>query len=246
VIRVRGYEIKTTTRISHLTSRISYLVSRTMKNQLIAEFIGTYFLYLIIGMCVTPPGSAAFTPIAVGVGLAALVYSCGHLSKAHFNPATTVAYFCAGTHPRSTFLPYIVVIFAGAIAAALTIGVLNPEGLAKVSAIEINTPRVIVAEFAFTFALMWVILNVAIAKGTKGNPFYGLAIGAIVAAGAYAVGNITFAAFNPAVTLSLCFNGFIPWSAFLLYAIVQVFAATVAGYLFRSMKITNPEELPTT
>ncbi|MGJ8650401.1 MAG: hypothetical protein ACSHX4_08580 [Opitutaceae bacterium] len=42
------------------------------------------------------------------------------------------------------------------------------------------------------------------------------------------------------------FNGFIPWSAFLLYAIVQVIAATVAGYLFRSMKITNPEELPTT
>lgn len=144
-----------------------------MKNKLIAEFIGTYFLYLIIGMCITPPGSAELTPLAVGVGLAALVYSCGHLSKAHFNPATTVTYLCAGTHSAKAFLPFVVVILLGAVSAALTISVLNPTGLAEVTAIEINTTRVIVAELAFTFALMWVILNVAIAKGTVGNGFYG-------------------------------------------------------------------------
>jgi aquaporin Z len=215
-----------------------------MKNQLIAEFIGTYFLYLMIGMCVVAPGAAAFTPLAVGVGLAALVYSCGHISKAHFNPATTVAYFCAGTHPIKAFLPYIAVILGGAITAALTISILNPEGLALVKPIQVDTTKVIVAEFAFTFALMWVILNVAIAEGTKSNQFYGLAIGAIVAAGAYAVGPISFAAFNPAVTLSLCLNGFIPWTAFGLYLGTQVIAATAAGLIFRSMEITNPEELP--
>ena len=215
-----------------------------MKNKLIAEFIGTYFLYLTIGMCVTPPGAVALTPLAVGVGLAAMVYSCGHISKAHFNPATTVAYFCAGTHPAKAFLPFVAVIIAGAVSASLTISVLNPEGLTQVTAIKIDSLRVIVAEFAFTFALMWVILNVAIAKGTQGNGFYGLAIGAIVAAGAYAVGPISFAAFNPAVTLALCINGFIPWSALALYIIVQVIAAAVAGLLFRSMKITTPDELP--
>jgi aquaporin Z len=217
-----------------------------MRNKLIAEFIGTYFLYLIIGMCVTPPGTAALTPLAVGVGLAAMVYSCGHISKAHFNPATTVAYFCAGTHSRKAFLPFVAVIFAGAVCAAYTVTVLNPEGLAQVTAIEINTLRMIVAEFVFTFALMWVILNVAIAKGTVGNGFYGLAIGAIVAAGAYAVGPISFAAFNPAVTLALCMNGFIPWNALGLYIIVQIIAAASAGLLFRSMDITEPSELPET
>ncbi|HAV14009.1 MAG TPA: porin [Opitutae bacterium] len=215
-----------------------------MKNKLIAEFIGTYFLYLIIGMCVTPTGAGAFTPLAVGIGLAALVYSCGHISKAHFNPATTVAYLTAGTHPKKEFLPYVMVILAGAIAAALSMLLLNPKGLADVNAIEIHLPRVLFAEFVFTFALMWVILNVAIALGTKGNPFYGIAIGAIVTGGAYAVGPISFAAFNPAVTLALCMNGFIPWSAFIVYAVVQCAAAASAGYLFRSMKITNPEEFP--
>jgi aquaporin Z len=177
------------------------------------------------------------------VGLVALVYSCGHISKAHFNPATTVAYFCAGTHSLKAFLPYVIVIVAGAVCAALTVAVLNPEGLSQVTAIEIDTLRMVVAEIAFTFALMWVILNVAIAKDTQGNGYYGIAIGAIVAAGAYAVGPISFAAFNPAVTLALCINGFIPWSALALYVIVQVTAAAAAGLLFRSMKITAPDEM---
>lgn len=167
-----------------------------MKNKLIAEFIGTYFLYLVIGMCVTPPGTGELTPIAVGLCLTALVYACGHISKAHFNPATSVTYFCAGTHSLKDVVPYLISILIGALLAAFTIGVLNPEGSTQVTVIEIDVVRVLVAEFTFTFALMWVILNVAIAKGTAGNQFYGLPIGFIVAAGAYVVGPISFAAFN--------------------------------------------------
>ena len=215
-----------------------------MKNKLIAEFIGTFFLYLIIGLCVTPPGAGALTPLAVAIGLAALVYSCGHISKAHFNPATTITYFCAGTHSAKAFLPFVAVIFAGALAAAVTVPILYPEGLQDVKPIEINMLRVGVAEFLFTFGLMWVILNVAIAESTKGNGFYGIAIGAIVGAGAYAVGPISFAAFNPAVTVALCINGFLPWSALPLFWGTQIAAAAAAGLLFRSMKITNPEEYP--
>ena len=215
-----------------------------MKNKLIAEFIGTFFLYLIIGLCVTPPGAGALTPLAVAIGLAALVYSCGHISKAHFNPATTITYFCAGTHSAKAFLPFVAVIFAGALAAAVTVPILYPEGLQGVKPIEINMLRVGVAEFLFTFGLMWVILNVAIAESTKGNGFYGIAIGAIVGAGAYAVGPISFAAFNPAVTVALCINGFLPWSALPLFWGTQIAAAAAAGLLFRSIKITNPEEYP--
>lgn len=213
-----------------------------MRNKLIAEFIGTYFLYLIIGLCITPPETGALTPLAVGLGLTALVYACGHISKAHFNPATTITFFCAGTHSRRAFLPYIVTILIGAILAAFSVYLMKPAGLAQVSAIEIDTPKIILAEFTFTFALMWVILNVAVARGTAGNPFYGLAIGFIVAAGAYAVGPISFAAFNPAVTLALCINGFMPWSALGLYILTQTAAAATAGLLFRSMGITHPDE----
>ena len=215
-----------------------------MRNQLIAEFIGSCFLYLIIGLCVTPPGAATLTPLAVAIGLAALVYSCGHISKAHFNPATTLAYLCAGTHPLRSVAPYVMVILAGVVSAAGLIPCIVPTGLEQVESIHIDWLRVALAEFLFTFALMWVILNVAIAKNTAGNGFYGIAIGAIVGAGAYAVGPISFAAFNPAVTLGLCINGFLPWSALPLYTLVQCLAAVAAGLLFRSMRITNPAELP--
>lgn len=216
-----------------------------MKNKLIAEFIGTYFLYLLIAACITPPGAGALTPLAVAIGLAALVYSCGHISKAHFNPATTVTYFCAGTHPAKAVLPYLTVIFAAAVAAASTLPLLYADGMHAIAPIELDLGRMLIAEFLFTFALMWVILNVAIAKGTNGNGFYGLAIGAIVGAGAYAVGSISFAAFNPAVTLALCLNGFLPWGALLPYLIAQATAAALAGFLFRIMDITHPEEIPT-
>lgn len=214
-----------------------------MKNKLIAEFIGTYFLYLIIGLCVSSLKGAELVPVAVALGLAALVYACGHISKAHFNPATTLAYFCAGTLSAKAFLPYVVVICLGAVSAAMTVPLLYPEGLSAIPVLEPNVQRVLLAEFLFTFALMWVILNVAIARGTSDNGFYGLAIGAIVGAGAYAVGPISFAAFNPAVTLALCINGFLPWDVLLLYILVQCASAASAGILFKSMQITRKEEL---
>ena len=215
-----------------------------MKNKLIAEFLGTYFLYLIIGICLTPPGAGDMSPLAVAVGLTALVYSCGHISKAHFNPATTVAYLCAGTHRLKDVIAYMLVIIVGAITAALTIPILNSEGMRQIQPAAVQQPAMWISEALFTFALMWVILNVAIAKGTKNNQFYGIAIGFIVGAGAYAVGPISYAAFKPAVALALCINGFLPWNVFPAYLIVQVLAAAAAGLLFKSMQITNSEEFP--
>ena len=212
-----------------------------MKNILIAEGIGTYFLALIIGLYALPPGAGDFTPLAVAIGLAALVYACGHISKAHFNPATTLTYFSAGDLPAKAVLPYLAVIFLSAAAAAYTLPFLYPEALTNLEAIAIQTEKVLLAEFLFTFILMWVILNVAIAHKNIGNGFYGIAIGAIVGAGAYAVGPISFAAFNPAITLFLCLTGFIPWSAFPLYCIVQAIAATTAGLLFRHMQLAEPK-----
>jgi aquaporin Z len=212
-----------------------------MKNILIAEVIGTYFLALIIGLCALPPGAGDFTPLAVTIGLAALVYSCGHISKAHFNPATTISYFSAGDLPGKAVLPYMAAIFFSATLAAWTLPLLYPEAQAELTPIELQTGKILLAEFLFTFILMWVILNVAIAHKNIDNGFYGVAIGAIVGAGAYAVGPISFAAFNPAITLFLCIAGFIPWSVFPLYCIVQALAAAAAGLLFRAMQLASEE-----
>ena len=55
----------------------------------------------------------------------------------------------------------------------------------------------LLVEFLFTFALCYVVLNVANAKRTSGNSFYGLAMGFTVLIGAFAVGGVSGGAFNP-------------------------------------------------
>ncbi len=67
------------------------------------------------------------------------------------------------------------------------------------------------AEFLFTFALVYVVLNVAAVDATKGNSYFGPAIGFTVLAGAFAVGQVSGAAFNPAVAIGASIRGMLPW-----------------------------------
>ncbi|MEO1086861.1 MAG: aquaporin, partial [Acidobacteriota bacterium] len=89
------------------------------------------------------------------------------------------------------------------------------------------------AETLFTFALVWVILNVAAAYGTAGNPFYGAAIATVVVAGAYAVGPISGAVFNPAVGVALCLMGIVDWSFLWLYLAAPLLGALLAAVVFK-------------
>ena len=84
------------------------------------------------------------------------------------------------------------------------------------------------AEFLFTFALVFVVLNAATAEGTSGNSFYGLAIGMTVMTGAFAVGNISGGAFNPAVAVGITMMGVVGWDHIWIYLVAN-FAAGVAG-----------------
>lgn len=93
-------------------------------------------------------------------------------------------------------------------------------------------PSVIV-EFLFTFALAWVILHVATAKGTAGNSFYGLAIAMTVVAGAVAVGGVSGGAFNPAVGLGLFMMGLESHKQVAVYLVSDFAGAATAALAFR-------------
>jgi aquaporin Z len=54
-------------------------------------------------------------------------------------------------------------------------------------------------EALYTFALCLVVLNVATIQKTKGNSFYGLAIGFTIVVAAFAGGPLSGGAFNPGV-----------------------------------------------
>ena len=74
-----------------------------------------------------------------------------------------------------------------------------------------SIPAKLLVEFLFTFALVYVVLNSATAKGTAGNSFYGLAIGFTVVVGAFAVGPVSGGAFNPAVAVGVATAGIAEW-----------------------------------
>jgi len=163
----------------------------------VTEAIGTFFLVLTIGMVSTAGSDAA--PLAIGAALMVMVYMGGHVSGAHYNPAVTIAVHLRGALEKSEVLPYIAAQLVGAVLASVTVLVLTGATFGPAPGAGAGVGQVLLAEAIVTFALALVVLNVATAPATKGNSYYGLAIGLTVLAGAYAVGPVSGGAFNPAV-----------------------------------------------
>ncbi len=92
--------------------------------------------------------------------------------------------------------------------------------------------KALLAEFLFTFALCYVVLNTATAKETEGNSYFGLAIGITVLAGAYAVGAVSGGAFNPAVALGISIMKLSQWANIWIYLVAGAAAAAAAALVF--------------
>jgi len=202
-------------------------------NKYIAEFIGTFFLVLTIGCAVMAGSTGVIPPLAIGAGLMVMIYAGGHISGAHFNPAVTLAVFLRGRCPAKDVVPYMVAQVLGSLSAAAVASFLRPDFVA--TAIHADFPRVAAAEFFYTFALAYVVLNVATAKGTQGNSYFGLAIGFTVLVGAFAVGDISGGAFNPAVAAGAAALGFITWANVWVHLAADFAGAALAAVTFRAM-----------
>src|SRR5262249_52517871 len=171
------------------------------------EFVGTFFLVLTIGCTGIAAGPGVIAPLAIGSVLMVMIYAGGHLSGAHYNPAVTLGVCLRGRCSMGDMLPYMVsqVVGAGAAAAA---GMFFKAGAAVAQGfVAKSTMAAFGGEFFFTFALVYVVLNVATAKATQGNSYFGLAIGFTVLAGAFAVGDVSGGAFNPAVAIGVWIMG---------------------------------------
>lgn len=213
-----------------------------MPRKLVMEFIGTFFLIFTIGMVVIEPGAGAMAPIAIGSVLMVMIFAGGHISGAHYNPAVSLAVMLRGKATGMEMVFYWVSQLIAAAAAALVVGALT-EG-ASVVAIVPPIGQALLAEFLFTFALAFVILNVATTRGTEGNSYYGLAIGFTVTAGAYAVGGISGAAFNPAVAVALVVMGLLDTVSIWIYLVATFLGGATAAIVFNVLDLGNDK--PTT
>lgn len=199
--------------------------------KLIVEAIGTFFLVFTVGTAVA--SGSPLAPLAIGGVLMVMIFAGGHISGAHFNPAVTVAVLVRGRIAAGEAVGYIAAQIAGAVLAALaTIAVLGErfgDAFSPADALPAG-----IAELLFTFALAWVVINVATAGGTAGNSFYGLAIGFTVVAGAIAVGGVSGGVFNPAVLVGGLVTNLFDVST-LWYVVVQLVAGALAGAIFRAV-----------
>jgi aquaporin Z len=202
------------------------------------EFIGTFFLVFTVGMAVATAGGLA--GLAIGGVLMVMVFAGGHVSGGHYNPAVSAAVFLRGKLTANECGFYVVTqVLAGLVAAAV-VSILGytPKSAAPVA----GEGKMLIVEFLFTFALAYVVLNVATAKDTEGNSFYGLAIGFTVAAGILAVGPISGGAFNPAVAIGATVMGLFSWSHIWVYLVANFAGGAAAAYAFL---LTQPGDEPT-
>jgi len=200
----------------------------------ITEFIGSFFLVFVAVL--------TNNPLAIGAVLMVMVFAGGHISGAHYNPAVTLAVLVRGKISPPHAVVYIVVQFIAAVIAAV---------LAKWFLGELNTPatmdlsnrvlKAFCAELIGTFALAYVVLNVATSKGTTGNSFYGLAIGFTVFTMATTFGSISGGAFNPAVAVGATIANAFALKNIWLYLVACSGAGLCAGWVFN---LVNPEDRP--
>jgi aquaporin Z len=210
-----------------------------MKKYLV-ELIGTFFLVFTIGNVVIAPGAGPLAPIAIGSALMVMIYAGGHISGGHYNPAVTLAVFLRGKCPASDVPGYMASQIVGAVLAAVIVLFLkgNPP---DIKPMDIPVAPALVAELLGTFALAWVVLNVATAKGTAGNSNYGLAIGFTVLAMAFAVGGISGGAFNPAVAIGVTVMHVVKGSDLWIHLIADFAGGALAAYAYKALV---PPDLP--
>jgi aquaporin Z len=201
------------------------------------EAIGTFFLVFTVGTAV---GSGSpLAPLGIGAVLMVMVYAGGHLSGGHYNPAVTLAVLVRGRiRLRDAAAYWLVQLGAGLLAALVVRDILDPVQLTRHATMTLSGHAMVAAfvvEMLFSFALCYVVLNVATSKSHPDNSFYGLAIGFTVVAGAVAVGAISGAAFNPAVTLGAAVMDMFAWPTLWVYLVAQVLAGIAAGVTFLVM-----------
>jgi len=207
-----------------------------MRNYLV-EFIGTFFLVLVIGLTSINPGAGVIAPLAIGAVLMVMIYAGGHLSGAHYNPAVTIAAWIRGKCPSKDILPYIVSqILAGIIAATVVTFLKQPTSVSEAS---IATFPALATEFLFTFALVYVVLNTTTSKRTEGNSYYGLAIGFTIMVGAFAGGPISGGVYNPAVAVGISTMGLSAWNNIWIYLVGTIAGGSIGALVY---KVVNQDE----
>lgn len=208
-----------------------------MKKKLIAEFLGTYFLVFAgTGAIVINTLTNSLTHVGIactfGLVVMALIYTFGHVSGAHFNPAVTIGFFIHGDITKREAASYILIQLLAAITASSTLFGL----FGNIASLGATLPRgsleqSFLLEFILTFFLMMVIFGSAI-HGKAVKSFAGVAIGATVGLEAMFAGPISGASMNPARSIGPAILSGTTHDLW-IYIVATILGASCAAIIYR-------------
>ncbi len=213
----------------------------TLLQKTIAEFIGTYALVFFgcgsIMVAERFPGSipAGSIPLIFGAVVATMIYTVGHISGAHFNPAVTLAFTIARHFPVKQMVPYWLAQILGGILAIAVLSLILPVGSTYGATVPATTASIaLMWEVILSFFLMFVITAVATDTRAVGM-MAGIAIGAVVALCAFVGGHMTGASMNPARSLGpALFQGTL--DSFWIYLFAPMIGTTLGALTYRLIR----------
>lgn len=234
----------------------------TLMQKFVAEMFGTAFLVLIgpgsipatLLLINGSSGKATFTMadlgmigLAFAVAIAAMVYTIGHISGCHINPAVTLAFAFTKRIAWSEAAIYIVAQFIGAILGALGIALIfgasaattigfGPTNFNEASTSYLQATGI---EIVGTFLLLFVIMGTAV-DGRAPVGWAGLIIGLIVAGEVIVMGPITGPSLNPARTfgpalLQVLFGGTYNLAHLIVYFVGPIIGAVLGVVVYDLM-----------
>lgn len=201
-----------------------------------AEFIGAFFLLFVISTIIFYNSTPLALALAVGFVIMVMVYSTGHISGGHFNPAVSLAAALRGALSKKQYIPYAFFQILGALLAVFC--VIKIHG-AAFSAQSVGFPIIAmgVCEFLFTFLLCYTVLFSATSSKATPNSYFGFAIGASLVVGIIVSGGtLCYGAFNPAVAVGLWALGVMGLKSALISIGAQVLGAIAAACAFRMIE----------
>ena len=209
-----------------------------MTQKLLTEFVGTLLFLFSISAAVL--SGTPMAPLAIGAALMVVVYMGGHVSGGHYNPAVSLAVLIRGKMTAGDLLPYWVAQVLGALTGCFLASLATGKSFAVMPGEGVATLGAVLVEVVFTFFLCLVVLNVATAKATAGNSYFGLAIGFTIVVAAFGGGPVSGGAFNPAVATGAAINSVIHGQGagpLWMYWVGPLMGGVLAGGTF---KLQNP------
>jgi len=224
------------------------------REKLVAEFLGTFLLVFTVG-CNILSNTPVWAGVSIACVLMVMIYSLGAVSGANFNPAVSLS--LAITHSSMkgpgdmdwrTCGTYMCMQLLGGLVGAFSYAIMFWNAFTLGPTKGFGVISVALCEILYTFMLCFVVLNVAIAKRTEGNQWYGLAIGFVIIAGAYGAGVVSGGCFNPAVAFGIDTSSMgLGFGWCIAYTLFELIGAALAAVAFKAVRpgeftVYAPEE----